>query len=159
MKKLALPGASRPGYSERIRDVLDEHGRCWYGWTYKISLPKQAILNNQDSFHIYVHSIKNPKDETYGEGTGLIDYIILVKKNNYKYNDTPFESPEPECTPVRNLDRPHRLWVKIIDRLTPISTQNRKWTSFKDFDTDIRLGRYKFIQPNVDFEYIIDENI
>ncbi|MCX6821996.1 MAG: hypothetical protein NTW30_04430 [Candidatus Aenigmarchaeota archaeon] len=156
-KKLALLGASRPGYVERIKDIFDKYGYCWYGWTYKINLPKQATLDNQDSFHIYVHSIKNPADKSYGHGTGLIEHILSVKKNNYRYNDTPFESPEQTRTPSRNLNRPHRLWVKIIDK--PIEIQSRKWNTFRDFDTDVQLDRYKFIQPNVDFEYVIDENI
>ena len=119
----------------------------------------EEILDKQDSFYVYIHDIKNPKDKSRGKGTGLVNYKLLVRKSNYKYYDTPDKSPEPECTPPSN--RLHRLYVKIIDE--PIPILSRKWNTFKDFDKEVPLFQlkvlYPFIGPDVYFLYVIDENI
>ena len=159
MKKLALLGAARPNYQEKVKNVLDRCGYCWSEWTYRIHPSKKEILDKQDSFYVYIHDIKNPKDKSRGKGTGLVNYKLLVRKSNYKYYDTPDKSPEPECTPPSN--RLHRLYVKIIDE--PIPILSRKWNTFKDFDKEVPLFQlkvlYPFIGPDVYFLYVIDENI
>ena len=159
-KKLALLGAARPNYHEKIRNITSKCGHCWSEWTYKIEPSKKKILDKQDSFCIYIHDIEDPKDKSRGTGTGQVKYKLLVEKNNYKYTDEPSESPEPKCTPPTNRD--HRLYAKTTN---PIQIDGRKWNTFKDYDLGTTFSELNkrfppfSVNPNIDFLYIIDEDI
>lgn len=163
MKKLALLGAARPRYQDRVKDVFnnrkcDRH--CWTGWSYKIDPTKLRILDEQwkkeKYFHIYYHDIENPSDERYGEGTGYVDYCLIVK--DYQYKEELYLSPEPECTSSIDQNKPHRLYAYVID--DPIKIQRKKWNEFIDFDTGRSfLGPYPWKFRNAMFKYIIDPQI
>jgi len=163
MKKLALLGAARPRYEDKVRDVFNNpncNKYCWTGWSYIIKSSKLKLLNEQFEkdgyFNIYYHDIENPKNPKYGTGTGFVEYRLVIEK--YIYNEKQYKTPEPECTSSRDRDKPHRLYACVYK--DPIKIQSQKWNKFIDFDRgDYLSGRFKWVYRNSEFGYIIDPSI
>ena len=159
MKKLALLGAARPRYEEKVKNVLKRpecNKRCWTGWTYGINSSKLELLKKQFDkdkyFNIYYHDIKHPKNPKYGTGTGFVEYRLEIKE--YAYTEEFVKSPKPECAATIDPSKPHRLHACVLE--DPIKIQSKKWNTFIDYDTNNNIPHFRLNLPNVDFEYIID---
>ena len=161
MKKLALLAAARPKYEKRIEDLIEGFGHCQSGWSYKINASKLKILQEQIDkngfFHIYYHDMEHPEhEEIFGTGTGYVEYKLRIKE--CKYNDTPWWSPEPRCTPITDKEKPHRLYAKVKDK--PIKIPRQKWNTFIDYDSGRYLsGFFPWKFRNKPFGYIIDPEV
>ena len=161
MKKLALLAAARPKYETRINELIGEFGYCLSGWSYKINASKLKIVQEQIDkngfFHIYYHDMEHPEhEEIFGTGTGYVEFILRIEE--CKYNDIPWWSPEPRCTPITDKEKPHRLYAKVKDKPIPISRQ--KWNTFNEYDTGNHLsGYFPWNRRNAEFGYIIDPNV
>ena len=160
MKKLALFGAARPRYENKILDTIKKCGYCWSGWTYRINKNKLNILKEQFDrdgyFHLYYHDIKIPKETKYGRGTGAL-YRLVAEKEDYKYDNKPFLLPEQECTASRDKSKRHRLYVCVFKKPQPIS--NESWNTLVDYDTNSNISHFKWNLPDAYFGYIIDISI
>jgi len=164
MKKLALLGAARPRYEERIRDVLNrpDCDYCWVGWSFRIDKKKLEKLVKEHKrdgfFNIYYHDIKTPKEEhrdEYNNGIGFVSHRIEVYENMYK--ETQGEYPNKDCASSDKNEK-HRLYIKI-NELPKKIPEKKKWFEFIDYDTEEPLnGRYPWISRNSEFKYIIDES-
>lgn len=165
MKKLALLGAARPRYEDRIKKLLEKCGYCWSGWSYQINASMLHLLQQQFEkdgyFNIYWHDIEKPTEiKKYGYGSGYVEYRLYVRKKgeNFIYEQNKIFPPNPECTPITDRLKPHRLYVKIFDK--PIKISRRKWNTFTNFQTGKRLsGSYPFKIRDAKFRYIIDEEL
>ena len=158
-RKLALLAAARPKYAEKIMDTVNKKkcDYCWSGWTYRIDENKLNILKNQFDrdgyFHLYYHDIKKPKETRYGRGTGSL-YQLVVKNEDYRYNNIPFLSPEQECTASRDKGKPHRLYVCVSKKPEPIP--NKRWNTLIDYDKNNNISHFKWNIPDAYFGYIDD---
>ena len=164
MKKLALIGAARPRYEEKVKDVFNDpkcNKHCWTGWSYRINPSKLKLLSDQFNkdgyFNIYYHDIENPENpKKYGWGTGFIEYRLIVEK--YMYDENPYKSPEPECTSSIDRGKPHRLYACVFN--DPVKIPSQKWTTFSDIDTGKNLsGPFMWRFRNAEFGYIIDPEL
>ena len=160
MKKLALLGAARPKYAEKIMDAVNKKtcGYCWSGWTYRIDENKLNILKNQFDrdgyFHIYYHDIKKPKNiKKYGRGTGSL-YQLAAEKKEWKYKDIPFLLPDQECTASRDKNKEHRLYVCVIKK--PLPFPSERWNTLIDYDTHNDISNFKWNIPDAYFGYVTD---
>lgn len=163
MKKLALLAAARPGYKLKIETLIDKCSFCWSGWSYKINEYMLNILENQYEldgyFNIYWHEIKTPTDIRFGQGTGFVDFKLQVNKNdnNFLYDLNWMDAPNPECTPITDKLKPHRLYVRISEKKQIQKCIRKKWNEFGDFDRRFPLPEYfPFNLRDADFGYVID---
>jgi len=164
IKKLALLGAARPRYEDKIIDVFNNPNceqQCWTGWSYKINPIKLKVLDTQFKkdgyFRLYYHDIKNPEDNKFGTGTGFVEYMLIVR--DYRYTEELVKSPNSECTSSIDRNKPHRLYALIIDD-KPKKIERKKYYDFIDFDTDNPVSKHFTLnRRNAEFRYIIDENI
>lgn len=166
MKKLALLAAARPGYKDKIEALIDKCGFCWSGWSYKINEHMLKILEEQFEsdgyFHIYWHDIKKPTDGRFGRGSGYVDHKLYVSKNGdtFRYNTNEMNAPNPDCTPITDKLKPHRLYVKILEKNPILKCTRRNWNDFDDFDSSFPLPDYfPFNFRNADFGYVVDPEL
>ena len=156
-EKLALLGAARGGYENEIDENIKNCGYCWTGWTYYLNNDCKELLDRQfkrDSyFHIFVHDIYKPKNQSFHKGRGYVWYKIRVEK--YKYTT----STDKRCTAMRDREYRHSLAACLnegIIRITP-----KKWNEFIDYFEDALISEcyeyYPWRSQASPFLYIIDE--
>jgi len=160
-KKLALLGPARPRYQERVEEIRKRCGYCWSGWSYKIDINKWEILKKQGSFHIYVHDIENATKGNL-KGTGYVDYVLFTETKDCSYENRLRPSPNPECTPIFDIEKPHRLYAYITKEPKP-KIPHKKYYEFINYDTDKPVSKkFPFFGKtarNAEFIYVIDEDI
>jgi hypothetical protein len=99
----ADPGATDAITVEEHRRIIDQHGRCWWGWF--------KAAHDDDHTSAMAERLRNGEVGLWGRAEGL--FYVAQCQDVVVGDGDPIGSPEKDLTPAYYRDQPYPAWLSL----------------------------------------------